>query len=303
MTGNPKWTLDIGAFFVDRKEQWFWSGDYPSGADDPGYRELYARWMQFGAFLPMLRSHGTDTPREAWRFGEPGEIYFDTILSFIHLRYRLLPYIYTLAAREQSDDTMMRMLAFDFRSDPKVYDITDQYLFGPSIMVCPVTEPGAKTREVYLPAGVDWFDFWTGKRFAGGQTIVAHAALPKMPLFVRAGSILPLGPIVQSSGESLDAPLEIRIYPGRDGFFSLYEDEGDNYNFERSAFTSLPMKWHDSERRFTVGPRTGAFDGMPQRRELRVTIVGEGRGVGIAPEPKPDRVIDCEKTFECETRC
>ena len=191
VTGGAKWTLDIGAFFVAPLEQarvkaWFWCGDYPEGIADAGYRELYVRWFQFGAFLPMFRSHGTDTPREVWRFGEPGDRAYDTLVKFDVLRYRLLPYIYTLAGWETHRAyTMLRTLAFDFRHDPNVYDVADQFLFGPALMVCPVTEPmeygpnstaltGVKhSRSVYLPAGCDWYDFWTGKRYAGGQTIEA----------------------------------------------------------------------------------------------------------------------------------
>ena len=231
VTGNPRWTLDIGGFFVDSKEQWFWRGDYPRGCDDPAYRELYVRWFQLGAFLPIFRSHGTDTPREIWRFGNPGDVTYDTLIRFLHLRYRLLPYIYSIAAWETLFDyTMLRLLAFDFRHDPRVYDIADQFMFGPALLVCPVTEANAKTRSVYLPSGCDWHDFWTGQRHAGGQTIDAAAPLDILPLFVRAGSIIPMGPKVQHASESLDAPIELRLYDGADRRFTFYEDENDNYN-------------------------------------------------------------------------
>ena len=303
VTGNPKWTLDIGAFFVAKKEQWFWRGDYPNGCDDPGYRELYTRWIQFGAFLPMMRSHGTDTPREPWRFGQPGDAPYDTIVKFIQLRYRLLPYIYSLAAMEtRGDYTMLRMLAFDFRNDPKVYDIADQYMFGPAIMVCPVTEAGAKYRSVYLPAGSDWYDFWTGRCYPGGQSINASCPLEIMPLFVRGGSILPMGPIVQHSGEALGAPMELRVYGGAGARFTLYEDEGDNYKFERGQFTNIPIEWNEHEHRLTIGPRGGAFDGMIARREFLATRVVEGRGVGIESTAHPDHVIVCGAPFQGEAR-
>ena len=208
VTGSPYWTVDIGAFFVKNKpELWFWRGDYDQGADDLGYRELYVRWFQFGAFLSMFRSHGTDTPREIWRFGNPGEPMYDTLVKFLRLRYQLMPYIYSLAGQVTHEDyTMIRALPFDFRSDPATYDISDQFMFGPALLVNPVTKPmhygpnsvpltgTEKTRPVYLPAGSDWYNFWTGERFAGGQTLNAHADLETMPLYVRAGSIIPLGP-------------------------------------------------------------------------------------------------------------
>ena len=292
VTGNPRWTLDIGGFFVDRKEQWFWRGDYPRGSEDPDYRELYVRWMQLGAFLPMMRSHGTDTPREVWRFGEPGEPFYDALVKIIELRYRLLPYVYSIAAHEALFDyTMMRVLAFDFRDDPIVYDVRDQYMFGPALMVCPITEKSPRPgrgleREVYLPRGCDWFDFWTERRFPGGQTISVDAPLDQVPLFVRAGSILPMGPAVQHADEALDAPIELRVYDGNDARFQLYEDENDNYNYERGAYALTPIVWENSAQRLAVGPRKGEFPGMTRGREFRVvrvghrdphrTIVGEG---------------------------
>jgi alpha-D-xyloside xylohydrolase len=277
VTGNPRWTLDVGGFFVDRKEQWFWRGDYPGGCENPAYRELYARWFQLGSFLPMFRSHGTDTPREVWRFGEPGEPVYESLLKTLRLRYRLLPYIYSTAAREALHDyTMLRMLAFDFRHDERVYDVNDQFMFGPALMVCPVTEPGATTRDVYLPAGSDWYEFYTGRRYAGGQTISAAAPIHVMPVFVRAGSIVPLGPDVQHAAEALGAPIELRVYRGRDGSFELYEDENDNYNYERGAYSVTPIRWDESRQTLTVGPRVGEYAGMPAERVFQVAFVRPG---------------------------
>jgi alpha-D-xyloside xylohydrolase len=202
----------------------------------------------------------------------------------------------------RQDYTMMRMLAFDFRHDPKVYDIVDQYMFGPAIMVCPMTEAGANDRSVYLPAGCDWYDFWTGRCHAGGQVIRAESPLSIMPLFVRGGSILPLGPIIQHSGESLDAPIELRIFGGANGRFNLYEDEGDNYNFERGQFTNIPIEWNDHEHRLTIGPRSGSFDGVEGKREFHATRVVEGRGVGVEATARPDHVIVCADPFRGEAR-
>jgi alpha-D-xyloside xylohydrolase len=305
VTGNPKWTFDIGAFFVKKRENlWFWAGDYPAGCQDDGYRELYVRWFQMGAFLPMFRAHGTDTPREIWQFGQPGDVTYDTLVRFDFLRYRLLPYIYSLAGWETHKAyTSMRMLAFDFRHDPNVYDVTEQYLFGPALMVCPVTEPMyyapnptplkdvPKTRPVYLPAGSDWYNFWTGQRYPGGQTIETAAPLDIMPLFVRAGSILPLGPKGQHVNDQTDAPLELRIYPGADGRFDLYEDEGDSYRYEQGAFAWTAITWDDQHSCLTLADRAGSFAGMRSQREYQVVLVREGHGVGLEPESQVDAMI------------
>jgi alpha-D-xyloside xylohydrolase len=208
VTGLPYWTADIGAFFVKRRpDLWFWDGDYDLGIEDLGYRELYVRWFQWAAFLPMFRSHGTDTPREVWRFGEPGDLTYDALVAALQLRYRLLPYIYSLAGWTTQDGyTMLRALPFDFRDDPETYNIGDQFMFGPAFLVCPVMRPMvhaagstplegvAKTRPVYLPGAGDWFDFRTGRRHHGGQTLHAEAPLDGLPLYVRAGSIVPMGP-------------------------------------------------------------------------------------------------------------
>jgi alpha-D-xyloside xylohydrolase len=280
VTGMPYWTADIGAFFVKRKpELWFWSGDFDEGVDDLGYRELFVRWFQYGAFLPMFRAHGTDTPREIWRFGEPGEPFYDALMSTLKLRYRLLPYIYSLAGwTTQNDYTMLRALPFDFRSDPVTYDISDQYMFGPALLVNPVTRPmlydvgslplagDGKSRPVYLPAGATWYDFYTGQMYPGGQTIQAEAPIDRLPLFVCSGSILPMGPVRQHVNDRSDAPVELHIYPGQDGAFTLYEDEGDQYNYENGAFSMIPFQWQDAVRQLSLGERKGQYPGMPEQR-------------------------------------
>ncbi len=290
ITGSPRWTFDIGGFFVDQhSDQWFWDGAFRDGSDDRGYRELFLRWFQVGAFLPMFRAHGTDTPREVWRFGKPGEVFYDTLVKFIRLRYRLLPYIYSLAGWEtQRGYTMLRSLAFDFRADPLVYNIADQFMLGPALMVCPVTEPmlyGPRSealegvpqeRTVYLPPGSSWYNFWTGKRYGGGQILRTAAPLDIMPIFVRAGSILPMGPDIQYAGEKPGAPIELRVYPGRDGRFDLYDDEGDSYRYEQGEFAWTPMVWEDTPGTLRVGPRTGSYRGMPDTQIYRVVLAGAG---------------------------
>ncbi|OAS89080.1 MULTISPECIES: TIM-barrel domain-containing protein [Metabacillus] len=303
VTGNPYWTLDIGAFFVSKKAQWFWNGDYQDGCEDLGYRELYVRWLQYGTFLPMFRSHGTDTPREVWRFGEPGTVFYDTIVKFIKLRYRLLPYIYSIAGWVTHQDyTMMRTLAFDFMHDPKTYNIKDQYMFGPAFLVNPVTDPmyykngsikiedASKKRHIYLPSGTDWYDFWTDQRMFGGQHIEAPAELETMPLYVRAGSIVPFGPNIQYSSEELTEPVELKVYKGQDGSFMLYEDEGDNYNYEKGEFSTILIRWEDDKNRLVIEKRRGSYRGMKSSRELLITLVNGGE-VRSVPTYSKQKVV------------
>jgi alpha-D-xyloside xylohydrolase len=285
-TGMPYWTTDAGAFFVARRpDLWFWAGDYDAGVDDLGYRELYARWFQYAAWLPMLRSHGTDISREVWRFGDPGDPTYEAIVAAVRLRYRLLPYLYALAGwTTQRAYTMLRSLPFDFRDDPAVFDVADEFMCGPAFLVCPVHAPMAygpgsvpladrpRTRSVYLPAGSDWFDLWTERRHRGGQRIEADAPLERIPVFVRAGSIVPMGPVRQHADDLPNVPVELHVYPGRDAAFSLYEDEGDGYGYEDGAFSSIEVTWDDTARCLTVGERQGGFPGVQLEREFVVTV-------------------------------
>lgn len=305
MTGEPYWTNDIGAFFVNSREGlWFWKGDYQEGCKDLGYCELYVRWLQYATFLPLFRAHGTDTPREPWRFGEPGTIYYDTILKFIQLRYRLLPYIYSLAGKVTLENyTMLRSLVFDFKKDTNVFNIKDQYMFGPAFLVCPITEPMyyernssplidvSKTRRVYLPADYNWYNFWTGDLYIGGKTYDIEATLEIMPLFVRSGSIVPMGPYMQYSNEKPSAPLEIRFYQGRDGNFTLYEDEGDNYNYENGQYASIHMHWDDANSQISFMERRGNYLGMSIEREFHVVLVSPGHGIGVGESIIVDKTI------------
>ncbi|HRA65116.1 MAG TPA: glycoside hydrolase family 31 protein [Caldilinea sp.] len=289
VTGSPYWTVDVGAFFVkNRPDLWFWNGDYEGGVDDLGYRELFVRWFQYATFLPMLRAHGADTPRELWRFGDAGDPMYDTLVKFLRLRYRLMPYIYSLSGWiTHHDYTMLRLLAFDFRSDPNTYDIRDQFMFGPALLVSPVTQPmhytagstpvahADKTRSVYLPAGSEWWNFWSDERLAGGQTITAAADLETLPLFVRAGSIVPMVAPMQYVDEQADAVVELHIYPGRDGRFQLYEDAGDGYDYEHGAFSTIDMAWQEASGQLTIGQRSGSFPGMATRRQFRLVLHGQ----------------------------
>ena len=307
-TGLPFWTTDIGAFFVRRRpELWFWNGDYDLGVDDLAYRELFVRWFQFGAFLPMFRTHGTDTPREIWRFGEPGTPMYDALVQFLNLRYRLLPYIYTLAGwTTHNHYTMLRALAFDFRQDPQVYDLNDQYMFGPAFLVNPVTKPmyyssgstpltGVETsREVYLPQGSQWYDFWTDQLYDGGQTLQAEAPLDRIPLYVRAGSIIPMGPIRQYADEYPDALLELHIYPGCDGAFLLYEDEGDGYNYEKGDYSTINIRWFNATRQLILEERVGHYEGMIQARSFLLVFHPETMPLDEKAGPGSSKIIKYE---------
>jgi len=444
MSGLPYWTHDIGAFFPSGR-----GALYPEGCHDPAYRELYVRWFQFGAFTPIFRSHGTGTPREPWQFGEPGDWAYEALLKFDRLRYRLLPYIYSLAWKITSQGyTMMRGLPMDFSPDKKTYEINNQYMFGPSIMVMPVTEemyhkakipgepipsqnlvspdgkPGGlygeyfegtdlskkvnarvdpvidfswsggppagcpidnysvrwtgelvtdeagsyeigvltddgarlwlddkliidawqqqgatyystrqklaanqkygirleyfqaggdaviklswtkpsqqvassddrtvKSVSVYLPQCQGWYDFWTGEFFPGGQTVEKATPIDIMPLYVKAGSIIPMGPFKQYATEKPEDPIELRIYTGADAEFVLYEDENDNYNYEKGIYATIPFHWDEKSKTLTIGKRKGKFPGMLKQREFRIIWVGKNHGTGVEIEPESDRTV------------
>ena len=251
-TGNPYWTVDVGSFFVRNDgRRWFYTGEFPNGVNDVAYREYYTRMFQWATFLPMLRSHGSDTPREIWRFGEPGTPYHDAILKMINLRYALLPYIYSMAAAQYfSGYTMARPLAFDYPDDEAVYDLKDEYLFG-NLLVCPVTRPmsEATSRKVYLPRGNRWYDYWTNKAYDGGQWIEVPVSIERLPLFVKAGSIILTSDVVEYSAAQSDRPITVNVYPGADTSFSLYQDSGDGYAFEQGDYSLTRFEWNDRKQR------------------------------------------------------
>ena len=274
--GVPYWNTDIGGFF----------GGDPSTAE---YAELFTRWFQYGAFCPMFRIHGTSYAKEIWRFPAATQT---RLIDFVNLRYHLIPYIYSVSWMVTSEGyTMMRPLLMDFPADSGVYDINNQFMFGPAMMACPVTAAGATSRNVYLPAGSDWYDFWTGNSYSGGQTISAAATIDMMPIFVRAGSILPYGPDIQYATESVD-PMEIRVYRGADGNFTLYEDENDNYNYESGSYATIPFTWNETAQTLTIGARQGSFPGMLSNRTFRVVWVGAGQGAGIANTATADEIVN-----------
>ncbi len=269
-TGSPYWTTDIGCFFTGEDGRWFRKGVFPKGVADDGYKEFYTRMFQWGTFLPILRSHGTDTPREIWHFGEPGTPYYDAILDMINLRYSMLPYIYSMAdAQTRSGYSMARPLAFDFPRDMNVTDIKDQYMFG-NIMVCPVTDPGVDKREVYLPDDVEWYDFWSDTRFVGGKTVKADAPINRLPLFVKAGSIIPTTAPAQFSAASVGQPITIDIYPGKDTEFTFYDDAGDSYDFEKGEYVRIKMHWNDDKNELTISDAEGSYPEAPKQRNFTI---------------------------------
>ncbi len=277
MMGIPNWNSDIGGFFAGR---WGKGG----GTKNPEFQELYVRWMQFGTFCPMMRSHGADLPREIWQFGDRGTWAFDAIERMIRLRYRLLPYIYSTSYEVSAHDgTFMRPLFMDFTDDKNVYDIGSQYMFGRALLVAPVTKYKATSWNVYLPKGTSWWNFWTNENMKGGQDVNCAAPKNQLPLYVRAGSILPFGPDVQYSTEKKWDDLEIRIYPGANGTFTLYEDENDNYNYEKGSRSTIQFTWNDRNRTLTIADRQGKFKGMLGKRKFRVVLVGVKSGVGDQP--------------------
>ena len=320
LTGNPNFNTDIGGFFC---------GSYntkgkESAPRNPQFQELCIRWMQYGLFCPVFRSHGTEAPREIWHFadqksgkaerGKKGEPVYDAIEKTIRLRYRLIPYLYSTAWQVTSaNESYLRPLFSDFAGDKEVWNMGNEFMFGRSILAAPITDPqftqekivhedamtgwtrketksetaaayvdwtAVKTAEKYLPKGTDWYDFWTGKRWKGGQRVTLQTALDRVPMFVRAGSILPLGPEMQYVGEKTWDSLEIRLYPGADGSFTLYEDEGDNYNYEKGMYATIVFHWNNKLHTLTIGQRKGNYPGMLQQRKFRIVVVNESKGFG-----------------------
>ncbi|HZY81572.1 MAG TPA: TIM-barrel domain-containing protein [Cyclobacteriaceae bacterium] len=268
LSGIPYWTMDIGGFAVERRYY------EAKGETLDEWRELNTRWFQFGAFCPVFRSHGQYPFREIYNIADAGSEHYNTMVSYDKLRYRLMPYIYTLAGKAYFDDyTIMRGLVMDFNNDPKVKNIADQYMFGPALMICPVYEYKARKRDVYLPAGTGWYDLETAKFYEGGQTITVEAPLDKIPVFVKAGSIIPMGPDIQYSTEKTD-PITINVYAGKDAEFSLYEDESINYNYEGNAFSLIPFMYKEGTGDLMIGRRYGEFEGMKQERQFIIKWIG-----------------------------
>jgi alpha-D-xyloside xylohydrolase len=278
LSGIPYWTTDIGGFVV-------------ASPTDPAFRELFVRWFQYGTFNPILRVHGTRKPdeNELWSYGPDAQ---NILVTFDRLRYRMLPYIYSLAWKTTNESyTPMRPLVMDFRGDERAENVGNQFMFGPAFLVNPVTEPSAFRRQVYLPKA-RWYDFWTGSTSEGGQIIEAIAPLDRLPVYVREGSIVPLGPDEEWSAEKAADPIELRIYRGADGDFTLYEDENDTYNYEKDIYATIPLHWDDKAQILTIGDRKGQFPGMLESRTFRVVFVGDNHGVGVNAADEADRTVE-----------
>ncbi|MDD4822794.1 MAG: glycoside hydrolase family 31 protein [Bacteroidales bacterium] len=307
LSAIPYWNTDIGGFFAGAYNNGWSDG---SGAKNPSFQELYVRWLQFGAFTPMMRSHGTDVPREIYNFGKKGEPIYDAIAKAIDLRYSLLPYIYSTSwTVTNSQSTFMRALVMDF-NDKNVKDLGNEYMFGKSILVAPVvnaqytpekivrsnTQTGwdrkdadnknngsavnftqSKSAKVYLPAGTTWYDFWTNEKIKGGKEITKETTIDIIPLYIKAGSILPFGPKVQFATEKRWDNLDIRVYPGANGEFTLYEDENDNYNYEKGAYSTITFSWNDAKKVLTIHDRKGSFTGMLAERKFNVQLMGSAK--------------------------
>lgn len=290
VSGIPYWTSDIGGY------HYHWAAPDWS---KPENREMFTRWFQFGAFCPIFRIHGKGERAifsKNWDEKTRG-----ILMKYDKLRYRLLPYIYSLAGRTtQENYTMMRSLAFDFRNDPKIHNIPDQYMFGPAFLVNPVTEQlytgsnasaGKTTREVYLPKGAFWYDFWTGLQYGGGQRLAAAAPIETMPLYVRAGSIIPMGPVMEYATEKPADHIELRIYPGVNGQFTYYEDENDNYDYEKGKFATFKINWNDKLHQLTISDTKGSYPGMLKKHTFDIVLVNGKHGAGSNAAESFDKTV------------
>jgi alpha-D-xyloside xylohydrolase len=296
IAGVPYWTTDTAGYTMQARFQ-----AKPDVAakpeDEDEFRELNARWFEFSTFTPLLRVHGEVRPREMWLLGkDPATGTTDTPvynaeLKFDRLRYRMFPYIYSLAgAVTQRGATMMRPLVMDFPEDVRARTLTDEFEFGPGLLVAPVVHYKQRSREVYLPGSSKWYDLWTGK-VASGRTVQADAAYDSIPVFVKAGTILPLGPEVQYVGEKPDAPLTLHVFTGADGQFTLYEDDGLTFAYEKGAFTEIPLTWNEATRTLTIGARKGSFAEMRKTRSFDVVVCSPEDAVGLSSAPAAAKTV------------
>lgn len=294
LCGIPYWNCDIGGFFL-------WN--FRKKLEDAEYRELYARWIEFGVFTPMMRSHGEGAPREIYQFGKKGDQVYDAAEKFINLRYSLLPYIYSTSWDVTANQSSMtRALVMDFANDKQALDINDEFMFGKSILVCPVTSSmyskdmkedfsTIKSKELYLPQGADWYDFWTGEKQTGGQKITKETPLDIIPIYIKSGSILPVGPKVQYATEKKWDNLEIRVYEGANGEFTLYEDENDNYNYEKGVYSTISFRWDNAKKTLTIDDRKGTFPGILTERKFNIVLVSTNKGTGMDKVEKFDKEV------------
>jgi len=278
ITGMPYWTTDIGGFFRPGKAQYI----------DKDYQELLIRWYQWGVFNPIFRIHGYQSKTEPWNYDS---LVQTDMLKMMQMRYRLLPYIYSEAWQiTKNGSTMMRPLVMDFNGDTSALNQSFEYMFGKAILVAPVTEPNVNERNIYLPKPVSWYNFWTGQRYDGGQTIKTETPLDKIPLYIKAGSIIPLGPVIQYATEKND-PIEIRIYPGANGKYTLFEDENNNYDYEKGIYSTITFTWDDAKKILIIGARKGSFPGMIAEHKFNIVCVKNNKGIGINSSKTFDKVV------------
>ncbi len=278
MSGLPYWTMDIGGFCVQKRFERAKEGS----ADMDEWRELNTRWYQFGTFAPLFRVHGQFPFREVFNLAPENHPAYQTMLYYNKLRYRLMPYIYSITgAVYHNDYTIMRGLAMDFPSDVKVRNIADQYMFGPALMICPVYQYKERQRDVYFPDQVGWYNLYSGEYVEGGQKISVTAPYERMPVFVREGSIIPVGPEIEFTGEKPDAPDDLYVYTGKDASFELYEDEGTNYNYEKGKFSKIKFTYSEESQKLTIQKREGEFEGMLKDRIFRVIFITRNQPVKI----------------------
>ena len=292
MAGLPFWGMDQGGFCVENRyvaAQQEFDKTGKENADLKEWRELQARWNEFGCFVPLYRTHGQWPTREVWNIAPADHPAYKSIVYYDKLRYRLMPYLYSMTGMVHFKDyTMMRGLVMDFNGDDKIYDIKDQWMFGSALMACPVGEYQKYSRNVYLPKQKGWYDFYTGKHYAGGQTIVADAPYEKIPVFVPEGAILPVGPEMEWSDQKKPELIDLYVYAGKDGEFTIYEDEGTNYNYEKGKYSTIDIQYNDAQKTLTIGARKGSFDGMLQKRRFNVVLVSGNnqQGISLAKAPK-----------------
>ena len=286
LSGIPYWTHDIGGFAVEPRFE------NAQGEDLEEWRELNTRWFQFGTFSPLFRVHGQFPYREMFNIAPDNHPAYQTMLAYDKLRYRLMPYIYSLAGMvTQNDYTIMRALVMDFNYDKNVFNIGDQFMFGPALLINPVTKFKARTREVYLPSGTGWYELRSGKYFEGGQTIEADAPYSDIPIFVKEGSIILCGPEIQYSNEKPADPIRLFVYTGKDASFTLYEDEGINYNYEKRVFAQISLIYNEKDKSLTIHGRQGEFPGMLETRTFEIVWISRDKPSGLNFEKEPDTTI------------
>jgi alpha-D-xyloside xylohydrolase len=286
MSGIPYWTMDIGGFAVERRYE------HPNEKDLAEWREQMTRWYQFGAFCPLFRVHGQFPFREIYNTAPEDHPAYKSMLFYDNLRYRLMPYIYSLAgAVYHNNYTIMRGLIMDFESDSLVKNIGDQYTYGPSLLINPVYTYKATNRKVYLPSGQGWYDLYSGKYTEGGQNITADAPYERMPVFVKEGSIIPFGPAMQYTNEKPEDPINLFVYTGKDASFNLYEDADTTYDYEHGAYTNIPITYNEVNKTLKIGKREGAFKGMLKNRTFKIIWISKDNPKPLNMDQKENALI------------